>query len=133
MIVYLASIGVAGWEAIVYPSPGAGESDSPLPLAMSRITGTSGVVYHLLITIGLMGLIASFHGIILAAGRATLEFGRVRYLPAALGRVNERRKTPVNALIGEYGDRDYCFVVRQDRSDRNDLRVWGRSPYMCSA
>jgi ethanolamine permease len=99
VIVYLASIGVAGWEAIVYPSPGADASDSPLPLALSRITGTSGLVYHLLITIGLMGLIASFHGIILAAGRATLEFGRVRYLPAALGRVNARRQTPVNALL----------------------------------
>jgi ethanolamine permease len=99
VIVYLASIGVGGWEAIVYPSPGADASDSPLPLALSRITGTGGVIYHLLITIGLMGLIASFHGIILAAGRATLEFGRVRYLPAALGRVNERRKTPVNALV----------------------------------
>jgi ethanolamine permease len=83
----------------VYPSPGADASDSPLPLALSKITGTGGVVYHLLVTIGLMGLVASFHGIILAAGRATLEFGRVRYLPAALGRVNERRQTPVNALL----------------------------------
>jgi len=46
-----------------------------------------------------MGLIASFHGIILAAGRATLEFGRVRYLPPALGRVNAKRQTPVNALL----------------------------------
>jgi ethanolamine permease len=46
-----------------------------------------------------MGLIASFHGIILAASRATLEFGRVRYLPAVFGRVNVRRKTPVNALL----------------------------------
>jgi ethanolamine permease len=99
VIVYLASIGVAGWEAIVYPSPGADASDSPLPLALSKITGTSGLVYHLLVTIGLMGLVASFHGIILAAGRATLEFGRVRYLPAALGRVNARRQTPVNALL----------------------------------
>jgi ethanolamine permease len=99
VLVYLASIGVAGWEAIVYPSPGADASDSPLPLALSRITGTGGLVYHLLITIGLMGLVASFHGIILAAGRATLEFGRVRYLPAALGRVNARRQTPVNALL----------------------------------
>ena len=99
VIVYLASIGVGGWEAIVYPSPGADASDSPLPLALSKVTGTSGLVYHLLVTIGLMGLIASFHGIILAAGRATLEFGRVRYLPPALGRVNARRQTPVNALL----------------------------------
>ena len=99
VLVYLSSIGVAGWEAIVYPSPGAGSSDKPLPLALSKITGASGLYYHLLITIGLMGLIASFHGIILAAGRATLEFGRVNYLPPAIGRVNERRRTPVNALL----------------------------------
>lgn len=103
ILVFLSSVGVAGWEAIVYPSPGAGASDSPLPLALSRITGTEGWIYHLLITIGLMGLIASFHGIILAAGRATLEFGRVRYLPPALGRVNIRRQTPVNALLVNMG------------------------------
>lgn len=99
VLVYLSSIGVAGWEAIVYPSPGADASDKPLPLALSKITGTGGIYYHLLITIGLMGLIASFHGIILAAGRATLEFGRVGYLPPVVGRVNERRHTPVNALL----------------------------------
>lgn len=99
VIVYLSSIGVAGWEAIVYPSPGAAPSDKPLPLALSRITGTGGLYYHLLVTIGLMGLIASFHGIILAAGRATLEFGRVGYMPKAFGRVNARRQTPVNALL----------------------------------
>ena len=99
ILVFFSSVGVAGWEAIVYPSPGAGPSDSPLPLALSRITGTEGWIYHLLITIGLMGLIASFHGIILAASRATLEFGRVRYLPAALGRIDTRRQTPVNALL----------------------------------
>ncbi|HEY4287159.1 MAG TPA: ethanolamine permease [Puia sp.] len=99
VLVFLSSVGVAGWEAIVYPSPGAPASDSPLPMALSRITGTEGWIYHLLITIGLMGLVASFHGIILAASRATLEFGRVRYLPAVLGRVNARRQTPVSALL----------------------------------
>ena len=99
VLVFLSSVGVAGWEAIVYPSPGAAASDSPLPMALSKITGTEGWIYHLLITIGLMGLVASFHGIILAASRATLEFGRVRYLPAPLGRVHVRRQTPVNALV----------------------------------
>ena len=99
VLVFLSSTGVAGWEAIVYPSPGAAPSDSPLPLALSKITGTSGWIYHLLVTIGLMGLVASFHGIILAAGRATLEFGRVRYLPGVLGRVHVRRRTPMNALL----------------------------------
>src|SRR5579872_4994427 len=72
VLVFLSATGVAGWEAIVYPTPGATEtSDSPLPLALARITGSGGWIYHLLITIGLMGLVASFHGLVLAAGRAT--------------------------------------------------------------
>ena len=46
-----------------------------------------------------MGLVASFHGIILAAGRATFEFGRVNYIPAIFGKVHARFKTPANALL----------------------------------
>jgi ethanolamine permease len=99
VLIFLSSIGVAGWEAVVYPSPGAPPSDSPLPLALAKITGAGGWLYHLLITIGLMGLVASFHGIILAASRATLEFGRVRYIPSAFGVVHSKFKTPVNALL----------------------------------
>jgi ethanolamine permease len=99
ILVFISSVGVAGWEAIVYPSEGADPSDSPLPLALSKITGNSGLLYHLLITIGLMGLVASFHGIILAASRATFEFGRVKYIPRAFGKVHPRFKTPANALL----------------------------------
>jgi ethanolamine permease len=43
--------------------------------------------------------VASFHGIILAAGRATFEFGRVGYAPKILGTVHSRFKTPAYALI----------------------------------
>jgi ethanolamine permease len=99
VLTFLSSVGVAGWEAIVFPSPGAEPSDSPLPLALSHITGTGGWMYHLLVTIGLMGLVASFHGIILAAGRATFEFGRVNYIPQIFGRVHSKFKTPANALL----------------------------------
>ena len=99
ILTFISSVGVAGWEAIVYPSPGAEPSDRPLPLAMSKITGTSGWLYHLLVTIGLMGLISSFHGIILAAGRATFEFGRVKYIPPVFGKVHQKYRTPANALL----------------------------------
>ena len=99
ILTFLSSIGVAGWEAIVYPSPGADPSDSPLPLALSHITGSEGWMYHLLVTIGLMGLVASFHGIILAAGRATFEFGRISYIPKIFGQVHRSFKTPANALM----------------------------------
>lgn len=100
ILTFVSSVGIAGWETIVYPQPGAEPSDSPLPLALAKITGNSAWLYHLLITIGLLGLVASFHGIILAAGRATFEFGRVGYIPKVFGKVHSRFKTPASALIG---------------------------------
>ena len=97
--VFASSIGVAGWEAIVYPTPGAAASDSPLPLAMGRVVGNSGALYHLLVTVGLFGLVASFHGILLAASRATFQLGRTGYAPRFLGRIHPRTGTPVAALL----------------------------------
>lgn len=102
-LVFLSSVGVGGWEKIVYASPGANASDSPLPLALSQITGNSGWLYHLLITIGLMGLVASFHGLILAASRASYEFGKAKCIPAIFGNIHPAFKTPVNALLLNMG------------------------------
>ncbi len=98
IVTFTSSIGVAGWEAIVYKQDGS-TSDSPLPLALAHIVGNNSLLYHLLITVGLFGLIASFHGIILAAGRSSFEFGRVKYAPAFLGKVHRRFQTPANALL----------------------------------
>jgi ethanolamine permease len=98
ILTFTSSVGVAGWEAIVY-APDGKTSDSPLPLALGHIVGSNNVLYHLLITVGLFGLVASFHGIILAAGRASFEFGRVRYAPALLGKIHPRFQTPANALL----------------------------------
>jgi ethanolamine permease len=98
ILTFASSVGVAGWEAIVYKNDGT-TSDSPLPLALAYIVGNNNVLYHLLITIGLFGLVASFHGIILAAGRSTLEFGRVKFAPGWLGRIHPRFRTPANALL----------------------------------
>jgi ethanolamine permease len=98
ILTFAGSVGVAGWEAIVYKSDGT-TSDSPLPLALAHVTGSNNLLYHLLITVGLFGLVASFHGIILAAGRSSFEFGRVRFAPAFLGKIHSRFRTPSNALI----------------------------------
>ena len=98
VLTFVSSTGVAGWEAIVYKADGTA-SDSPLPLALGRVVGESNALYHLLIAIGLFGLVASFHGLILAAGRASFEFGRVNYAPSILGKVHPTFKTPANALI----------------------------------
>ena len=99
VLTFVSAVGVDGWESVVYPPDSTEPSDSPLPLALSYVVGDNNLLYHLLITVGLLGLIASFHGIILAAGRATFEFGRIRYITPVLGRVHPRFKTPANALV----------------------------------
>ncbi|MFK7936413.1 MAG: ethanolamine permease [Saprospiraceae bacterium] len=99
LLTFSSSVGVAGWEAVVYPAGSEVASDSPLPLALSRLYGENHVLYTLVTSIGLFGLVASFHGIILAAGRATFEFGREGFAPKWLGKVNPRFQTPANALI----------------------------------
>ncbi len=99
LITFFCAVGVAGWEAVVF-RPGTTEtSDSPLPLALRHIVAEGHFLYHMLVGIGLCGLLASFHGIILCAGRATLEFGRMGYAPAFIGVTHERRKTPAAALL----------------------------------
>lgn len=98
VLIFFSSIGVNGWEAVVYKADGT-TSDSPLPLALAHITGNNHLLYHLLITIGLFGLIASFHGLILSAGRSTYEFGKVKFAPSFLGKIHPGFKTPSNALL----------------------------------
>src|SRR5450631_109493 len=98
VLIFVSSIGVNGWEAIVYKADGS-TSDSPLPLALAHVTGSNHLLYHLLITIGLFGLIASFHGLILSAGRSTYEFGKVKFAPSFLGKIHPKFKTPSNALL----------------------------------
>ncbi|MEO0001070.1 MAG: ethanolamine permease, partial [Bacteroidota bacterium] len=102
MLTFAGSAGVAGWEAIVYKTDGT-SSDSPLPLALGRVMGENNAFYHLLITVGLFGLVASFHGLILAAGRASFEFGKDGCAPAFIGQINSRFKTPANALLTNMG------------------------------
>ena len=97
LLIFVASIGVSGWEAIVY-LPNHETSDSPLPLALGKIFTADHYYYKVLIGIGLFGLIASFHGLLLASGRASFEFGKIGLAPRFLGIVHTRFQTPANAL-----------------------------------
>lgn len=99
---FIAATGVAGWEAIVFKSDGT-TSDSPLPLALGKVVGASHPLYHLLVTVGIFGLVASFHGLILAGGRSTYEFGRAGFGPRFFGRVHARFRTPHIALLVNMG------------------------------
>lgn len=98
ILTFTTSVGVSGWEGVVYDAQGQ-LSDSPLPLAVSHALGVDHIFFKMVGVIGLFGLVASFHGIILASGRATYEFSREGFAPALIGRVHPKFKTPANALI----------------------------------
>jgi ethanolamine permease len=98
LLTFVASIGIDGWQGIVYKSDGS-TSDSPLPLALSKIMSDKSLIYQLLVGIGTCGLIASFHGLVLASGRSVYEFGKMGNAPRIVGKIHPKFKTPANALI----------------------------------
>ena len=73
--------------------------NDPLPQAMKMIVGENSGWLHMLVWIGLFGLIASFHGIILGYSRQIFALSRAGYMPKFFGTVNEKFKTPHRAII----------------------------------
>lgn len=73
--------------------------DYPLPEAIAIVLGKSSAMTKIFASIGLFGLIASFHGTILASSRQVYAMARSGYLPSALAKVNHKFKTPHWALV----------------------------------
>ena len=84
--------GIANWhqlDSLAYP----------LPASIGIVLGNDNGITKLFAGIGLFGLIASLHGIILASSRQVFAMARSGYLPRALADVNIKFKTPHWALI----------------------------------
>jgi ethanolamine permease len=73
--------------------------DYPLPEAIGIVLGKDNHITKLFAGIGLFGLIASFHGIIIGYSRQIFALARSHYLPAMLSRINEKYQTPHRAVI----------------------------------
>lgn len=73
--------------------------NDPLPQAMKMIVGDNSGWLHMLVWIGLFGLVASFHGIILGYSRQIFALGRAGYLPKALAAIHPRFQTPHRAIL----------------------------------
>jgi len=73
--------------------------NDPLPQAMKLIVGENSGWLHMLVWLGLFGLVASFHGIILGYSRQIFALSREAYLPAYFAKVHPRFKTPHRAIL----------------------------------
>lgn len=73
--------------------------DYPLPAVLGHILGRDSGLTHIFASLGLFGLIASFHGTIIGYSRQIFALARSGYLPPFLGTVNSRYQTPHWALI----------------------------------
>ncbi len=73
--------------------------NDPLPQAMKMIVGESSGWLHMLVWLGLFGLVASFHGIIMGYSRQIFALSREAYLPAYFAKVHPRFQTPHRAIL----------------------------------
>jgi ethanolamine permease len=78
---------------------GLANRNDPLPEAMKRAVGQSSGWLHMLVWLGLFGLVASFHGIIMGYARQIFALARAGFLPAAFARLHPRFKTPHIATL----------------------------------
>ncbi|AXA65533.1 ethanolamine permease [Pseudomonas oryzihabitans] len=83
--------GVGDWRAL-------SNINDPLPQAMKGVVGEGSVWLHLLVGIGLFGLVASFHGIILGYSRQFFALARAGFLPRGLAKLS-RFQTPHRAVL----------------------------------
>ena len=84
--------GVGDWRKLA-------NINDPLPQAMKAVVGESSGWLHMLVWIGLFGLIASFHGIIMGYSRQIFALARAGYLPATFAALSPRFNTPHRALL----------------------------------
>lgn len=73
--------------------------DYPLPESIGIVLGKDSSWTKLFASIGLFGLVASFHSIIMGYSRQIFSLSREGYLPAFLSNVHPRFQTPHWALI----------------------------------
>lgn len=88
----ICTSGVLPWQELV-------KNDSPLPVALAAVLSKDHPMTHLMVYIGLFGLFASFHGIMIGYSRQAFALARDGYLPRFMAHVLPGRRSPVWAIV----------------------------------
>ncbi|MGX5690799.1 ethanolamine permease [Arcticibacter tournemirensis] len=96
LAVMICTGGIAPWEQL-------DELDYPLPESLGIVLGRDNQLTKLFAGIGLFGLIASFHGIIISYSRQMFALSREGYLPVFLSQVSKKHRVPYQSLIAGAG------------------------------
>lgn len=100
--------GATDWRAL-------SRLDYPLPETLAQVLGRDSRWTRFFASIGLFGLVASFHGTIIGYSRQVFALARAGYLPGALARLNGRQ-TPHWALLA--GGAVGCVALLAGRTDQ---------------
>ncbi|GBR03505.1 ethanolamine permease [Acetobacter oeni] len=84
--------GVGDWRTLA-------SLNDPLPAAMRMVVGDHSPWLHMLVWLGLFGLVASLHGIIMGYSRQIYALADDGGLPRVLARVHPRFRTPWTATL----------------------------------
>jgi ethanolamine permease len=109
LAVMISTGGVAHWRLL-------SEIDYPLPAALGIVLGRDSGLTQLFASLGLFGLIASFHGTIIGYSRQIYALARSGLLPSFLGNVNSKFQTPHWALIA--GGVAGCVALKLGTTDQ---------------
>ena len=91
--------------------------NDPLPQAMKTIVGENSGWLHMLVWLGLFGLVASFHGIILGYSRQIFALSREGYLPAYFASCASALQDPAPRHPGGWRDRHCRHLQRRVDQD----------------
>lgn len=72
--------------------------DSPLPRVLARVLSRDHPMTHLMVYLGLFGLLASLHGIIMGATRQVFALAREGMLPTRFAQLHPRWRSPAAAV-----------------------------------
>ena len=99
LLVVVMTVGVSGGENIV--GMAESEPDAVVAVAARNILGKPG--FWMIAVAALLSMLSALQANLFAASRIARAMARDRTLPWAVGRVNERRNTPVGGVIASAG------------------------------